>query len=244
MRHRLLGMATVIAGLWLLAVPAGGQTPAAPPATQAAGAAVTSVPARTPDGQPDIQGLWEGGATFEEKEFDRPAVRPGPSADTNPDCIRGNGVNSECAAYVQLFTGYVDGKPNFGRGATDTAPRRPSGLIDLPDGKLPWTPAGAEKRAELVKNLFDPPTLEHVDPVARCIPGAPRGGNPNPTQILQIPGHVVIAGEFNHITRIIPVDGRPHLGPAIRLHQGDSVGRWEGTTLVLDTTNFVGGGMV
>jgi hypothetical protein len=52
----------------------------------------------------------------------------------------------------------------------------------------------------------------------------------------------VLLQEFNHVSRIISVDGRPHLGRDIRRFNGDSVGHWEGTTLVIDTTNFVGGG--
>ena len=71
------------------------------------------------------------------------------------------------------------------------------------------------------------------------LPGVPRGG-PGGIQILQIPGHVVLFLEYDHVSRVIPVDGRPHIRPDIRLFMGDSVGRWEGTTLVVDTTNFTG----
>jgi hypothetical protein len=57
-------------------------------------------------------------------------------------------------------------------------------------------------------------------------------------QILQIPGYVVIQVEMIHDTRIIPLDGRPHLGRNIRQWLGDSRGRWEGNTLVVETTNL------
>ena len=57
-------------------------------------------------------------------------------------------------------------------------------------------------------------------------------------QIVQAPGYVVIVMEAIHDARIIPLDGRPHLPPNIRTWNGDSVGRWEGQTLVVDTTNF------
>jgi hypothetical protein len=65
----------------------------------------------------------------------------------------------------------------------------------------------------------------------------PTGYNNN-VQILQAPGYVTITHEMMHDTRIIPLDGRPHLSPRIRQYMGDSRARWEGTTLVVDVTNF------
>jgi hypothetical protein len=62
----------------------------------------------------------------------------------------------------------------------------------------------------------------------------------NVYQILQIPGYVVIFYEMIHDARIIPVDGRPHLPPHVRQWMGDPRGRWEGDTLVVETTNFIG----
>ena len=75
----------------------------------------------------------------------------------------------------------------------------------------------------------------------RCITrGVPRtpGGYNNHFQIFQTPGHVVILIEMVHEARVIPLDGRPHPAPAIRQWLGDSRGRWEGETLVVETTNF------
>ena len=65
----------------------------------------------------------------------------------------------------------------------------------------------------------------------------PAGYN-NAYEIIQIPGYVVIVYEMIHETRIIPIDGRPPLGPAIRQWNGDSRGKWEGNTLVVETTNY------
>ena len=59
-------------------------------------------------------------------------------------------------------------------------------------------------------------------------------------QIFQIPGFVVIRNEMIHETRVIPLDGRPHVGAKIRPYMGDSRGHWEGDTLVIETTNFNG----
>ena len=78
----------------------------------------------------------------------------------------------------------------------------------------------------------------------RCLTfGVPRlGGNAasynNYYEIVQSPGYVVLVGEAIHDARVIPLDGRPHLPSNIRQWHGDSVGRWEGNTLVVDTTNF------
>jgi hypothetical protein len=65
-------------------------------------------------------------------------------------------------------------------------------------------------------------------------------GYSNGNQIVQAPGFVVIRHEMIHEARIIPLDGRAHVSPSIRGYMGDSRGRWEGDTLVVDTTNFNG----
>jgi len=90
-------------------------------------------------------------------------------------------------------------------------------------------------------HLADAPWYE--TPWVRCITrGVPAGmfpaGYNNAYQIVQIPGYVVIAYEMIHDTRIIPLDGRPHLGSNIRLWNGDSRGHFEGNTLIVETTNF------
>src|SRR5438552_187439 len=70
------------------------------------------------------------------------------------------------------------------------------------------------------------------------IPMTPGANEGNLIQIVQGQGYVTVLHEINHDTRVIPTDGRPHVPQNIRLWQGDSVGRWEGDTLVVDTTNF------
>jgi hypothetical protein len=75
--------------------------------------------------------------------------------------------------------------------------------------------------------------------ITRSIPGSMipvmYGNN---YQIVQTPGYVVITYEIIHETRVIPLDGRPHVGSGVRMHMGDARGRWEGDTLVVETTNF------
>src|SRR5439155_26917229 len=99
--------------------------------------------------------------------------------------------------------------------------------------------AAAESRQRL------PAGPEDLSNALRCITfGVPRlGGNfgAGPYsyyQILQSPSYVVLIMEIIHEARIIPLDGRPHLSQSIRQWSGDSRGRWEGKTLVVDTTNF------
>jgi len=84
--------------------------------------------------------------------------------------------------------------------------------------------------------------LKHVELNSRCaLPGLFEGedGN-NPYTILQPPGKVVIVYDYNHTSREIDLNRREHFGKNIRLFMGDSLGHWEGSTLVVDTTNFNG----
>ena len=127
-------------------------------------------------------------------------------------------------------------------------------VVDPQDGRIPpLTPeaqkAAAERLAErrarpcskssggchdswLDESLWDRCITRGT--VGSIVPNTYNEGN----QILQVPGYVILRNEMIHETRIIPVDGRPHLAPAIRTWMGDSRGHWEGNTLVVETTNF------
>ena len=107
------------------------------------------------------------------------------------------------------------------------------------------TPAAQQRRAALAAKDRAPAGPEDLNSNTRCItPGVPRigGVGADPLygyyQIVQGPGYVVVVMETFHDARIIPLDGRPHLPQSIRQWSGDSRGRWEGATLVVDTTNF------
>ena len=111
-------------------------------------------------------------------------------------------------------------------------------VVDPPSGRIPYQPWALAKRQEHFDAHTRPTKPEDVDGRARChLPGVPRMMTSGDSQILQRPGYVVLMNEFTHATRIIPVDGRPHLGENIRLWQGDSRGRWSGNTLTVETTN-------
>ena len=112
-------------------------------------------------------------------------------------------------------------------------------IVDPSDGRIPYQPWAAAKRTEHLFNMETPTKLEHIEPEDRCLLlGAPRSNYRGDLQIRQTSGHVVILYEWVHAYRVIPTDGRPHVGEDIHLYNGDSRGRWEGDTLVVDVTNF------
>jgi hypothetical protein len=124
---------------------------------------------------------------------------------------------------------------------------RTSLIFDPPDGKLPPTTAAAQGRRAAdaeARRLHPADGPEDLGLGVRCITyGVPRVGGLNAGynsyyQIFQGTGYVAISSEMIHESRVVPMDGRPHLPPTVRLWQGDSRGHWEGDTLVVDTTNF------
>lgn len=106
-----------------------------------------------------------------------------------------------------------------------------SSVVDPADGKIPYQPWAAAKR--------DLQFSTYVNPAQICFPqGSPKQAyGPGGFRLLQTPGYVTMLNDYDHTYRIIPTDGRPHLGPGIHLFEGDSRGHWEGNTLVIDVTN-------
>ena len=154
-----------------------------------------------------------------------------------------------------------DGTPGFynnfwlDRGTTAVGTRRTSLVVDPPDGRLPSLTAKAEQRvaspeaeriAEVRRGGLPAESWEDLDPGDRCIqhtkagPPISTGGYNNNMQLFQTPDHVAILTEQNHDVRMVPLDGRPHVGPQIRQWMGDSRGHWEGQTLVVETIHFNG----
>jgi hypothetical protein len=212
-------------------------------------AAKTWTAPRTADGQPDLQGLWTNATItpFERskdlagKEFfteeEAAAYEKRVAANSNRD-KRGDTAEADVAGAYNDFW--------FERGNKIVPTRRTSLVIDPPDGKVPSLTPDAQKAAAARDEISRRPPAGPEDtglPV-RCLlwptagpPMLPSGYNNN-YQILQVPGYVVILIEMIHDVRIIPLDGRPHLPKNIRQWMGDSRGRWDGNTLVVDTTNF------
>jgi hypothetical protein len=136
-----------------------------------------------------------------------------------------------------------------GQGAEIGEPNRLTSLVVEPEnGRLPPLTGEGRRRAAAMTStwsemLFD--HFEHFNALDRCITrGMPASMFPfmynSGIEILQAPGYVVIRLELVHEARIIPLDGRPPLSPAIRQWMGEPRGRWEGNTLVVETTNFNG----
>ena len=108
------------------------------------------------------------------------------------------------------------------------------------DPQLPYQPWAAAKRLDHLANFHTPTKWAHLDPEDRCLlNGVPRSNYRGTMQILQSPGYVTILYEWNHAYRVIPLDGRPHAPAEVKQWNGDSRGRWEGNTLVVDVTNFL-----
>ena len=231
MSHRFLAAILVVAVAMALA-----------PVGAAAQAGNSSAP-RTPWGDPDLQGLWTNTTTT---PLERPDdVAPGAVLSAEERAARdAAGDVSREARGIEAGTGETGSYNNFWveRGVRM---ERTSLIIDPPDGKLPLTAAEAASRPDRESyRSREPAGPEDRNLYERCIsrgmPGTMMPGFYNHNyQIMQAPGYVVIYVEMIHDARIIPLDGRPHADADIRQWLGDSRGRWEGDTLVVETRNFI-----
>ena len=113
----------------------------------------------------------------------------------------------------------------------------PAGQGVVEGNEVPYQP-WARARREALSKAHTEPTWEQLDPQAKCYPdGVPRINYQSEWQIIQPPGYVVFLYSFTHEYRVVPIDGRPHVGKGISYWMGDNRGHWEGTTLVIDVTN-------
>jgi hypothetical protein len=184
---------------------------------------------------PQAQG--QGGAA------NRPAAsKPWPPqklSDGQPDV---QGIWAAVNGGSTSLTNPISGGEDFDRRVTGENIRRPSRVIDPPDGLLPYQPWAAARQKRQESDYERPSRPEHIDTQHRClISGIPRLYTIVPSfRIIQIPGSVVFVWDEYHAYRVIPLDGRPHISPNVKLWMGDARGHWEGNTLVVDTTNMRG----
>jgi len=170
------------------------------------------------------------------------AARPWTPAhlpDGQPDV---QGIWAATRAGSTSLTNPISGEADLERAAKGSTPSVPSRIIDPPDGLVPYQPWAAAKMKQQ-EAFYDRPTKpEHIDPQHRCmLSGVPRLYTIVPAfKIIQPPGSIVFIWDAYHAYRVIPLDGRPHLASNVKLWMGDGRGRWEGNTLVIDTTNVRG----
>ena len=225
------------------------------PATTVTSAAKAWTPPLMPDGKPDLQGIWSNATLtplerpkglgtkefYTEAEFAElmTRVRKG---DVGPEGNLGAAASQPLRYDLSLY-GFDLTKARF-------ASNRRTSLIIGPEGVVPPMLPEARKRnadraAKDKGHEFD--SHENRPLQERCIlmgqeslPMIPAVNDNNLLQVVQGTGWVAMLHEINHHTRVVPTDGRPHIPQGIRQWQGESVGRWDGNTLVVDTTNFTG----
>jgi len=218
---------------------------------------------RTPWGDPDLQGIWPGTAMMG-VPLERPA-NLGEKSQLTDDELTARAAQARRQAAQDdeefiaprptaeaVLTGAGTGPP--GHWGERGAPQRQTSLIVIPsNGRLPPMTADGQRRTAAIPaslyydnsggGVFNGP--EDLSVYDRCITRGLIGsmvaiGYNAGNQIVQGPGWVGLRNEMIHETRMIPTDGRKHVSPVIRTYMGDSVGRWDGATLVVDTTNFNG----
>lgn len=235
-------VAPLTLGLIVVAVvAAAGQSrkPAAIPAK----AAPSAVP-RTADGHPDLQGTWDFAQLT---PFERPGAFAGKDAITDEEAEtyaqerieNTNKDRRDGTAAADVERAYNDFWWDFGHRVATQA----SLVVDPPDGRVPETTAEAKARAAARGRKYDNP--EERPLAERCIlgfnsgpPMVPSAYNNN-VQIVQTGDHVLILNEMIHSARVVDMTRREHHPATLRFLTGDSIGRWEGQTLVVDTANFL-----
>ena len=237
----LTGIVSALIGLGLASM-------AAQSATTARTASAYTPP-RTAWGDPDLQGVYTNS-----NEYATPLERPKEFAgrrleDLTPEELARVRAQATKQAIAGLANGDVRGPDEWWLQLLDPGKRnQPWLIIDPPDGRIPaLTPEAAQRlkglrpRSSFVGGPFDGP--EDLGMLERCISRSVPGSMipvmyGNNYQIIQSPGLIVITYEIVHEARVIPLDGRAHLGSGVRAHMGDPRGHWDGNTLVVETTNF------
>ena len=194
---------------------------------------------RTPWGEPDLQGVWSTAGELS-VPFERQAAYGERQFLTDAE------FEQRLKQADRTFSGQGTDPPSHWIERNVTS-RRTSFVIDPPDGRVPpMTAEGKQRLANMPRPFRDGPFNgpEEMSLWERCIT---RGGMPGEifptvynatTRIVPGPGFVAFTYEMIHDTRVIPIGGRPRLGAAVRQYFGDSRGRWEGDTLVVEVSNF------
>lgn len=160
---------------------------------------------------------------------------PPRTANGQPD-IQGSWSQRSNITTYSIQAGAIDREEHTRLGGQATAFGRP--IIDPKDGFIPYQPWAQERAKYLNAQHRGPSKPENLDPVSRCLQeGVPRIVYQGEVRILQFPDQIVMLHEYGHHYRVVYLDGRPHIGDGLKLWMGDSRGRWEENTLVVDVTN-------
>jgi hypothetical protein len=254
MNHRVLIPMSVVAlvvAVWVAPTLVIAQAPKA--AAKSPGTSKKWTVARTPDGQPDLQGFWTN-TTYVPLERPKNVTKEFYSKEEADEYIK----KAAATEAEQTEPGTIpDVHYDFTQFGLDRSQGkiavnlRTSLIVDPTDGRIPPLTAEGQKRAaeraEARKRAGGVTDAAENQPLSvRCIimdrigPPMLAGAYNNNYQIVQIPGYVMILVEMIHDVRIIPLDGRPQLPQGVRQWTGSYRGRWEGETLVVESTNFNG----
>jgi len=228
---------------------AGAQGPTSAPKTVQP--AKTYVAPRTSDGQPDLQGYWSN-TTYTPLQRPNNVTKALYTKEEAEEMIRKAAADENEQTVPGTIPDVHYDFTQFGLDRSQSAltlDLRTSLIVDPPEGRLPPLSAEGQRRAteraEARKKMGGPfDAAQNQSLSVRCInmdrdgPPMLAGAYNNNYQIVQVPGFVLIIVEMLHDVRIIPIDKRPPLPENIRQMTGSSRGRWEGETLVIETTNF------
>jgi hypothetical protein len=213
----------------------------------AVASAQTWKPPRTPDGRPDLQGIWTNASVTPMERPPEFGAREFFTAEEAAENRTKALLPQEIAAVGGTDAHYEFTQFGLDRSQAQIAFSLRTSMIVGPEGRVPpLTPEAQQRNADRAARMrgheFDGPETRTIQ--ERCLvwgnegpPMLPAAYN-NYLQIVQTPGYVMIMQEMIHDARIIPLDGRPHIPQTVRGWLGDSRGRWEGDTLVVDTTNY------
>ena len=252
MNHRVTVAVVAVYAVLAVGAPAAGQT-------GAVHAAEWDVP-RMPDGRPDLQGVWANNAATPLERPEALAERSELSEEEvasltqharelfngETDAAFGDSVFNAALAQEQGFSSSDAGTGNYNQFwlVDRDFENRTSLVVDPSNGRVPPLTDAAQARTEAARAYRrDHPADSYTDRnnSDRCITyGVPRirAGYNSYFQFVQTPDHLAILKELIHDIRIIPIGGQPHLDDRIRQWMGDSRARWEGDTLVVETTNY------
>jgi hypothetical protein len=247
----LISLSAFTCAIALVGVAIAGQAPASSKAKQAK-TGKTYAPPKTAWGDPDLEGVWPGNmgvpmqrpanlgerATLTDEEFAAKEAAAKKQAQADGESV----ATSDTRVGIGPPSYWTErGKPT----------RQTSLIVDPPNGRLPDLTAEAVKYRKEVRGGKGMPgewkgeadSYDDLNIYYRCISRGLLGSvipvvYNNGNQIVQGPGYVAFRNEMIHESRVIPLDGRPHVSPKIKMVMGDSRGHWEGNDLVVETTNF------